>query len=71
MAAKIIYIYTLKGVIIKKWKQIFSWLKITETKKLVCVICSSPQVNLTFITGGKTKSVCITVEKIRPNCALS
>ena len=49
-----------KNTTIKKWKESFSWLRITETKKLVCVICSSqeekiklmPRVNLTFVTGG-------------------
>ena len=49
-----------KDTTIKKWKESFSWLQITETKKLVCVICSSqeekiklmPRVNLTFVTGG-------------------
>ena len=49
-----------KDTTIKKWKESFSWLRIIETKKLVCVICSSkeekiklmPRVNLTLVTGG-------------------
>ena len=49
-----------KDATIKKWKEGFSWLQITETKKLVCVICSPqeekirrmPRVNLSFITGS-------------------